>query len=41
MEQVDERLDAGAKQGIDEAVVEVEAALVDGAGPRRAEPAAS
>ena len=33
MEEVDQRLDARAKQGVDEALVEVEAALVDGAGP--------
>ena len=33
MEQVDQRLDAGLEQGVDEALVEVEAGLVDGAGP--------
>ncbi len=35
VEQVDQRLDARVKQGVDEALVEVEAGLVDGAGPRR------
>ena len=34
VEQVDQWLDTRAKQGIDEALVEVEAGLVDGAGPR-------
>ena len=34
MEQVDQRLDARVEQGVDEALVEVEAGLVDGAGPR-------
>ena len=34
VEQVDQRLDAGVEQGVDEALVEVEAGLVDGAGPR-------
>ena len=33
MEQVDQRLDARVQQGVDEAVVEVEAGLVDGARP--------
>ena len=34
VEQVDQRLDARGQQGVDEALVEVEAGLVDGAGPR-------
>ena len=34
VEQVDQRLDARAEQGVDEALVEVETGLVDGAGPR-------
>ena len=34
VEQVDQRLDARVEQGVDEALVEVEARLVDGAGPR-------
>ena len=34
MEQVDQWLDARVEQGVDEALVEVEAGLVDGAGPR-------
>ena len=33
VEQVDQRLDARVEQGVDEALVEVEAALVDRAGP--------
>ena len=34
VEQVDQRLDASVEQGVDQALVEVEARLVDGAGPR-------
>ncbi len=34
VEQVDQRLDARAEQGVDEALIEVEAGLVDGASPR-------
>src|SRR6476620_6586647 len=34
VEQVDQRLDARVEQLVDEALVEVEAKLVDGAGPR-------
>ena len=35
VEEVDQRLDARVEQGVDEALVEVEAGLVDRAGPRR------
>ena len=41
VEQVDERLDARLEQGVDESLVEVDAALIDGARPRRAGRAAS
>ena len=34
MEKVDQRLDARGEQGVDEALVEVEATAIDGAGPR-------
>ena len=40
MEQGDQRLDAGGQQRVDEALVEVEAGLVEGAGPGRAGSAA-
>jgi hypothetical protein len=34
VKEVDEWLDAGPEQGVDEAPIEIEAALVDNAGPR-------